>query len=133
MSSTSMTRFSHKSTPASILMTFLPTHPPNNEANSLSASKHQNLSMTPSRWSPSASETNSRRRSMKTILLSLMILMLVSPMSTPASSTNTLLINMQNSIYAWPTTIKNNSMPPWTPPTVGCLHKKTGMLSSICC
>ena len=61
------------------------------------------------------SGTNSRRRSTRTTWLSLMILTLLSLMSIPASSTSTLLIDMQKLIYEWLKRIKNSSMPPWTP------------------
>ena len=89
-----MIHFSHPTTPVSTPMTFLPMHQPNSKANSSSATKRQSLSTTPTRQSPNASGTNSRRRSMRTTLLSLTILMWVSPMYTPASSTSTLLIDM---------------------------------------
>ena len=116
MSNASMTHFSHSLTRASTPMTFLPTHPPNDAVNSLFATKWQNRSMTPSRWSHSASRTSSRRQSMRAALLSSTILTLDSPMSTPASYTSTLLIDIRKLTYEWQRRIKKTSTPPWTPP-----------------
>ena len=128
-----MIHFSHPATLMSTPMTFLPMRQPNDEANLSSATKRRSLSTTPTRRSPNASETNSRRQSMRTTWLSLMIQMRVSPMYTPASSTNTLLIDMQKLIYEWPTTIVNSSTHQWTPPNRWWFIQNSGALSSICC
>ena len=82
--------FQQPLTQASTLMTFPPMPLPNNAANSLSTTKWQNRSTTPSRRSHSASRTNSIRQSMRTALLRLTIPTSDSPMSTPVSYTSTL-------------------------------------------
>ena len=66
ISSTSMIHFSHPATPVIAQMTFLPMHQLNEEANSSFDTKRQSLSTTPTRQSPNASRTNSRRQSMRT-------------------------------------------------------------------